>query len=72
MVITFLTMYNKNQSFYNAHGNYKNINLLAKNKYMKTLLTYNEKSEKRLSWNYTSGYSENVMQPQKNVFVHYN
>ena len=27
MVITFLTMYNKNQFFYNTHGNYKNINL---------------------------------------------
>ena len=27
MVITFLTMYNKNQLFYNIHGNYKNINL---------------------------------------------
>ena len=27
MVITFLTMYNKNQFFYNTHGNYKKINL---------------------------------------------
>ena len=29
MVITFLTMYNKNRFFlqYNTHGNYKNINL---------------------------------------------
>ena len=26
-MITFLTMYNKNQLFYNTHGNYKNINL---------------------------------------------
>ena len=25
MVITSLTMYNKNQNFYNTHGNYKNI-----------------------------------------------
>ena len=24
MVITFLTMYNKNQFVYNTHGNYKN------------------------------------------------
>ena len=42
MVITFLTMYNKNLFFYNVHGNYKNINLLIKNKYEKALLKYNE------------------------------
>ena len=30
MVITFLTMYNKQETFYKTHGNYKNINL---NKY---------------------------------------
>ena len=49
MVITFLTMHNKNQFFYNTHGNYKNINLnilLAKNKYKKTLLTYNKSEQK--------------------------
>ena len=35
MVTTFLTMYNKNQFFYNTHENYKNTNLnilLAKKK----------------------------------------
>ena len=55
MVITFLTTYNKNifvqlynvQFFYNTHQNYKNINLLAKNKYKKTLLTYNKSLSKK-------------------------
>ena len=53
MVITFRTMYNKNQFFYNTHGNYKNINLniLLAKKYKKDLLTYN-KSEQKLSWTY--------------------
>ena len=49
MVITFLTMYNKNQFFYNTHENYKNTNLnilLAKNKFKKTLLTYNKSDQK--------------------------
>ena len=39
MVTTFLTMYNKNQCFYNTHGDYKNLNLnilLRKNKNKKT------------------------------------
>ena len=46
MVITFLIMYNKNQFFYNSHVIHKNMNLLAKNKYKKTLLTYNESLSK--------------------------
>ena len=37
MVITFLTMQNKNQCFYNTYRNWKK--LPAKNKYKKTLLT---------------------------------
>ena len=30
MIVTFLTMYNKNQFFYNAHGIYKNVLLVKK------------------------------------------
>ena len=48
MVITFLTMYVKSQFFYNTHGNYKNINLLAKNKYKKSLLMYNKILSKKM------------------------
>ena len=52
MVITFRTMYNKNQFFYNTRGNYKNINLniLLAKKYKKDLLTYN-KSEQKIIMN---------------------
>ena len=51
IVVTFLTMYNKNQFFCNTHGNYKNTNLnllLAKNKSKKTLLTYNKSEQKMI------------------------
>ena len=51
MVITFLIMCNKNQFFDKKHENYKNINLnilLAKNKYKKTLLTYNKTDQKMI------------------------
>ena len=53
MFITLLTMYNINQLFYNAHENYKNINLniLTRIKYMQeTLLTCN-KSEQKIMLN---------------------
>ena len=51
MVITFLTIYNKNQFFYNTHEKYKNTYLnilLAKSKSKKTLLTYNKSKEKMI------------------------
>ena len=54
MVITFLTMYNKNQFYYNTYENYKNTNLnelLAKNKSKKTLLP-TTKVGKKWSWTY--------------------
>ena len=57
MVFTSFDMYKKNQFFYNTHGNYKNINLLAKNKYKKSLLTYNKILSKKWLWSYASAYS---------------
>ena len=51
MVVTFLNMYNKNQFFYNTLGKYKNINLnilLTKNKYKKTMITYNKNEQKMI------------------------
>ena len=46
VVITFLTMYNKNQFFTIHMGSKKNI-LLAKNKYKKTLLTCSKSLRKK-------------------------
>ena len=51
MVIPFLSMYNKIQFFNNICRTYKNINLsilVAKNKYKKTLLTYNKSEQKMI------------------------
>ena len=79
MVITFLIMYNKNHFFYNSHVNHKNMNLLPKNKYKKTLLTYNESLSKNWSWTYSSAYSALLTREVSTdhsdteiVFDHYN
>ena len=47
MAITFFTMYYKNKFFTIQMGTKKNLNILiAKNKYKKTLLTYNKNLRK--------------------------
>ena len=50
MVITFLTMHNKNQSFYDTLGTkqkYKYKYFAGKNKYKQTLLSYNKSVRKK-------------------------